>query len=610
MPGQSRSQQSQQASDSSTETSTQTQQGPGNAANQQAVQPGAEDQSTLEQLREAAKGTWWQLGNVDENLCLQLIGQLSPAQRAAAREDDALMRNLAGALNESEMVLAVNTLGFALAWKAYWIEIAGESADAAWSIVLAGTSAQERIDLVNWASFDNVKDDIGGTPMALFNDELGTATWDKVLSTSPAIARWMTEALTPSQVIEEIAKTGAIPAVVANFKAAGKWNAVVAGLPIGSAIQPQTKQAMRDIADEVGFEDTKKLFEKRFNASTEGRHEDEDGEETTADAEGATEVTWSKDDLLDVWDVLEFLPDQDVAENTVIRAYQAISGTGAFYSGPDANTERSGTIQLGQGLNETGDPHDLAHAVLHEVGHSVHARLIGSVNAWLQKSIGFWFVDDLETGIKELIAAMGGYPEKYRDFSNNEVDFGDAEKQQVVDLLVEHTGSTSWEPAKAVPDPITPVDGMVGPPSPDQQNALLWQVMPEKLKTVVDLSDDPWYDSYASLPKGPKGRYFINHWYSQVFYFSDACKTAIDATGDTYSAMSHSEFFANCYAEYFGDPAGFADHSKWGGGLNAPVKEFFKNNVLERQPYQASATAGGDQTKPGETTQGASETGV
>lgn len=612
MPGQTRGNQKDQTSGTETETTTVQAGGEDNSARQAQVEPaGTETESALEQLREAAAGTWWQLGNVDECLVLRLIGRLSPGEKATVRGDHTLMGQLAGALNESEMVLAVNQLGLSLVWKAYWIEISGESTDAAWSILMSGTSVQERIDLVEWSSFGMVSDDIGGTPLTMFSDVLGTGEWDTALATSTPLMKWLCEALTAAEVIEEIAATGDIPKSVANCKAAGKWNSVVAALPIGGDLQGTTRIALRDIADEVGLADTNKLFAKRFNVVVEGRFEDSAGDAAAATDAGATEINWGKADLLGVWDILENLPDQDVADNTVLRAFQAISGTGAFYSGPDSNTANSGLIQIGQGLDTTGDPHDLAHAVLHEVGHAVHARLTGTVNAWLQKSIGFWFYADKATGVDALITAMGGFPGTYKDYSNNDTAFGDTEKGEIKTMLEAHIGSSSWAPANAVPDTsiVTPTEGAMGPASPDQHLALLWMAMPEKLRTCADLSDDPWYDSYTTLPTGSKGRYFFNHWYSQVFYFSDAAKAAIDATGDTYTAMSHFEFFANCYAEYFGDPAGYADNTKWGGSLNAPVKTFFKNQILDRQPYTPPEVSGGSgDTKPAESTQGASAT--
>ena len=75
-------------------------------------------------------------------------------------------------------------------------------------------------------------------------------------------------------------------------------------------------------------------------------------------------------------------------------------------------------------------------------------------------------------------------------------------------------------------------------------------------------------------------------------------KAAIAATGDNYSAMSEKEFFANCYAEYFADPAGAKDKTKWGGSLSADVKSFFKKHIVERHPYLYAAGAGAGSSLP------------
>lgn len=97
----------------------------------------------------------------------------------------------------------------------------------------------------------------------------------------------------------------------------------------------------------------------------------------------------------------------------------------------------------------------------------------------------------------------------------------------------------------------------------------------------------------------PARNYFLNHWYHLPYRFGATAKTAIGATGDEYTAMSEKEFFANCYAEYFEDPAGMQDHTNWGGSLPGAVKDFFSMCVVDRHPYsdfqksQATSNTGG-----------------
>ena len=66
---------------------------------------------------------------------------------------------------------------------------------------------------------------------------------------------------------------------------------------------------------------------------------------------------------------------------------------------------------------------------------------------------------------------------------------------------------------------------------------------------------------------------------------SEEAVSVVKATRDNYTAMSEKEFFANCYAEYFKDPNGYMDHSKWGGNLPGKVQKFFADHIVDRQPY-------------------------
>lgn len=549
-----------------------------------------DDKTPLEQLREAAEGNW--VGNVDEGLCLRLIGQLSAGERATAREDRALMRNLAGAFNATEIVQCVNTLNFALVWKAYWIKIAGEEGNVGqevWQGLILNASVSQRVDLVTWSSYGMVEAAIGLSLPEMFSDAVADGSWGGLLIGHPALARKLATSLTPRALLLEVGSElideGEIPGILGAMGVPGAVAFVL--LPTGSALTQDERRALRRVAGQLDVGPARAMFSKRFNAGTEGRWEDSGGDSTTEGAAGATEITWTHADLMAVWDVLDVLPDQDVSDNTVIRAWQTISGNRGFYSGPMANEERSGTIKLGQGLRTDSDPERLPHTVMHEVGHAVHRRINGAVNPWLEKGVGFWFYAEGDAGWRSLIADLGGWPTTYEDFSAAEQTFGEAQKARILELLAAHGGNQRWTQAAAMPDTsiVAPTEGAMGPASPEQEDALLWRAMPEALRDCLRLSTPKWYKNYKSLPSGPKGRYCFNHWYHQPFYFSSAAEAAIDATGDNYSAMSHKEFFANCYAEFFHDPAGYSDHSKWGGSLNPSVESFMRTHVLERQPY-------------------------
>ena len=309
-------------------------------------------------------------------------------------------------------------------------------------------------------------------------------------------------------------------------------------------------------------------FEQRFGIELKGRVENSAGnqvsenENATVPAGGA-QVLWQQQDILDVWDVLATLPESHVEENTAIKAFEAISGNRGFWS------PSTGEVQLGQRLNDQSAAR-IDHTVRHEIGHAVHDSMRSTIDAWLNNDIGFRVLGYQRAGCEALVEALGGFP-------------SGVNKTHVLNLLDAYLASTSW----STKNPIPPGDAE-------------WAKMPNTVHTAVNASSSNWYQNYKSHPSGVGGRVFFNHYYENTMVFSAVAEAAIDATGDNYSAMSPAEFFANCYAEYFGNPAGFVDSSQWGGRLPGPVKAFFRNQVLHRQPYAAPEQPG--QVAPTETT--------
>jgi hypothetical protein len=195
--------------------------------------------------------------------------------------------------------------------------------------------------------------------------------------------------------------------------------------------------------------------------------------------------------------------------------------------------------------------------VRHEIGHAVHDLLSNVVDSWLDKQVGFRVLGSGRAGCRALVDSLGGFPSEVNE-------------RHVLGLMNTYLESTEW-----------------GTKTPIPEDDAEWAKMPDAVKTAVRTSEANWYQNYKQHPKGSEGRVFFNHWYENTMCFSAVAEQAIDATGDDYSAMSPSEFFANCYAEYFGDPAGYIDPSKWGGGLPGSVKTFFRNHIVDRQPYAA-----------------------
>jgi hypothetical protein len=340
---------------------------------------------------------------------------------------------------------------------------------------------------------------------------------------------------------------------------------------IGAAFNPAELRAAAGIGSAAL---ATKLFEQRFGIPMKGRYEhtgegnagsqssNSDVMDAERDNNGEVLIQWEHQDVLDVWDTLATLPAQDVSENSVIIAFEAISGRGAFWGVSEARGG-SGEVMLGQAINDRS-PQRLEHTVRHEIGHAVHDSMRSSVDAWLSSGVGFKVLGEGRAGCEALVNALGGFP-----------DPDAADKEHLLDLLEGQLNSEQWV-AKA---PI-PAD------DPD------WLRMNPDVKLAVQTSSPQWYKQYTQHPTGDSGRVFFNHYYQNTMVFSPVAEAAINATADAYSAMSPMEFFANCYAEYFSDPAGYSDSSKWGGGLPGSVKAFFKTHILGRQPYAAPAESG------------------
>jgi len=336
---------------------------------------------------------------------------------------------------------------------------------------------------------------------------------------------------------------------IAVLKQINLWDPLIEQLPRGGGHRHVRIAMDQMVADEVvTLQDAIKLFLPRFNHAAE-------------------EISghWTMNLMKGMWRQLAALPPQDVSKNTAITTFQAIAGGGGFgpsWEAPDTIN----TIQIGE---DNIDGEYLEHTVRHEVGHGVHTQIPGPVNSWLQNDMQFWFTD-WDTWIQEL----GGYPQKFWHSSGQWVNVDDAWKGALRDIVRTFTGSSSWSPARA-----TPEAGL----HPDLVAA--WQAMPAAVKNACLQSKPYWYDNYQNFQAANGKRYFLNHWYNRPFTIGNKAFSTVASTNDTYTAMSEKEFFANCYAEYFADPAGVHDQSKWGGTLPADVKAFFKTCIVQRHPY-------------------------
>jgi hypothetical protein len=338
---------------------------------------------------------------------------------------------------------------------------------------------------------------------------------------------------------------------VETLKAASQWEPLIAALPIGDMGPASCRALDAMIAGDVfAIEDAKKLFHPRFG------HVAQD-----------VGTGWTQEVMRTMWRQLSVLPASDVTKNNAITTFDAIAGGGGF--GPSWEAPNViNTIQIGQDIG--GDHDRLEHTVRHEIGHGVHTQIPTVVNQWLQDDMQFWFTDDWDAWITEL----GGYPARFQAADGTWVNVDDAWKEYLRNLVKGYTGSSSWSPAKATPDT-----------GEDPNGQAAWAAMPAAVRNACAQSTTSWYDNYTNFQQVGDKRYFLNHWYHRPFTIGATAFATIGATNDTYTAMSEKEFFANCYAEYFEDPEGIKDASKWGGTLPSSVKTFFSTCIVGRQPY-------------------------
>jgi len=327
---------------------------------------------------------------------------------------------------------------------------------------------------------------------------------------------------------------------------------IIANLSTGSSMPADTRKGLYRILRSLSVEQAMAAFEKRFNHPMVN--------DTSS---------WTVTNIQIVWGQLDVLPDQDVSDLTILSTFKAISGGGGY--GP--SWERSGLQPISIGMN-TSLPY-MSHVVRHEVGHAVHTEISSVVNSWLQNDIGFWFFRSGVNGIGQWVNELGGFPATYQNENDEEVEFGSHEQHRVLSMINTFVGGgASFSPAR---------ESVELDQSESDQH--LWASMTENVRKACIESPALWYSNYQNFASGTRGRYFLNYWYERPCWMSEEAVSVVKATGDNYTAMSEKEFFANCYSEYFKDPKGYMDNSKWGGKLPDKIQKFFADHIVDRQPY-------------------------
>lgn len=488
--------------------------GSGNAAAQDRLaltDATAAPTDALTSLRTAAEGSWY--GDVDETECLRLITCLTPTERTTAGADTELLADLAGAFNQVEMATAVDGLRLALKWKVYWLERAGDLATvppATWTAMFAAASVQEILEFIGWSE--------------LFGRAISAAM-------APVLSALLTTLANPVRLLEIIAgptrSDADVSAGLAHLEAdAAGWTAFTTSLPQGSALTAEQRRAMARlvITGNPTVAHAMELFKIRFATRIEN-----------------TTGSWTLANIRVVWAQLDLLPDEHVSDNTILDVFNATSGGGGMQGGDYIEIGEDGT-----------DPAAMSHTVRHEIGHTVHdGPMKSTVDAWLQNGIKMWFYSKDAAGMRSWVNDLGGFPAEYTPAGGAATPFGVTEQNRAIAMLLEYVGpGNAWDPARAtVDDPAVATD------------AAIWAAMPAGVQNAVTQSVSNWYTNHANFQSGAKGKYFLNYWYQTPFYMSPAAEAIVNATED-YASMSHYELFADAYAEYFKEAAGYTDPTR------------------------------------------------
>ena len=243
------------------------------------------------------------------------------------------------------------------------------------------------------------------------------------------------------------------------------------------------------------------------------------------------------DDIPRLWQVLHDLPPDDVEGNVQFSEIDLTDIEGGSY-----NID-GGMIQIG--IDTLSNPASFEEILRHEVGHAVNVEFNPKVDAWVAQTFG-WVMrptakkpmpTDWSKAFHDWVAAMGGWGSA-----------SDREQSQITNYiqscLIQSAGK--WGPAL--------------PPGFPQGHAWFDDTCLPALAFRRSLGQSPnqhWYHVCEQWASQGTQSFAVNFYYGQLMQVGT--KTLTDyvpqlSPGDYYAAMSQSEFFAELYAFYFGNP--------------------------------------------------------
>lgn len=633
--------------------------GAGAKAASAAKSPKRKDEASLSEAAREGKDLAERVGPGVPSSPLELLLEISEVERGLLLQTPKLLNGQLGLLAEAgQLVEGLSALSLDLPTR---LKVIYESkqwklvGDQTWALMFSRSSAGDRKLVMNHPKlgvwFQMFTDD-GLSPTDLFPAEILTSAFGKAFKGNKGLRDWCYASL-ESELLVELLGTPASASKCKHLdkvKGDGKLEWLTNGMKEGTKMTvPIRKSLLRLIQKTADLVVLKAMFLERFGKKL----LDKDQGDTRA------KDIWKVDVVKLLWQQLDVLPDQDVPAllPQYLAVFNATSGGGGTYSGRVYGTEgpanSRASVQIGQDkdISTEEGKKKLAHTVRHEVGHAVHRLLWGEVNKFLEGVVGFKEAEtDLakvvtrcggwgeveDTDREEMLKAMrdyvgtgsrlGGAPARgsrpnskgghftpkeclagwwFKDKDGNEqkeldwAAFNAAKKDQEGAWKFYYRGApeNSWQSKDKLADQITARSGTKGTAAFDAK----WEQLPDTVQSFFEESPGDWWNNRKNWVKVGGKRYFWNHWYNKAMEMGDRGNSITDAMteADNYTCMSPKEFFANCYAEYFQDPAGFTDNSKWGGALPADVKAFMTKVVVDREPYEEAKgkTAGSDGVK-------------
>ena len=208
---------------------------------------------------------------VDEDACLEWLGQLGPGERTLVGRDTTMMGQMVDAFNVSEMLRAVEFLELAVAWQLYWIDRAGDAEDIgqpAFARLLNSAKADDFNQLVSSDAQLKVAACYKGDVLSLATvagDPARTAGW---LARAPFVD-WVLKRSGAPALMGWVAANGTA-AAVASLKAADRWNALLDKLRGDGPAGLEREALFKVFMAATVADDRRRLYELRFGRRAEG----------------------------------------------------------------------------------------------------------------------------------------------------------------------------------------------------------------------------------------------------------------------------------------------------------------------------------------------------